>query len=110
MQTSQCGNCARYRGKLSCDRYPGGISEAILTGVEADDEGFLPVAKLAKLAKGFEDYTLPIAERDGALYARVKKVLCALGYQESDFLEGGQLEGLSTNQLLELANEARDKR
>jgi len=107
MQTSQCGNCARYRGKLSCDRYPKGIPEAILTGVEADDEGFLPVAKLAK---GFEDYTLPIAERDGALYERVKKMLCRQGYQESDFLEGGQLEWLSTNQLLELANEARDKR
>ena len=106
MQTSQCGNCARYRGSLSCDKYPDGIPEAILTGVEADDEGFLPVAKLAKLAKGFEDFTLPIAERDGALYERVKKLLCRRGYQESDFLEGGQLEGFSSNQLLEICDKA----
>lgn len=107
MQTNQCPSCARYRGALTCDRYPEAIPEAILTGERADEEGYLPIAKLAK---GFEDFTQPIADRDEALYERVKKVLCALGYQESDFLEGGLLEGLSTNQLLELAHEARDAR
>jgi hypothetical protein len=70
--------------------------------------GYLPIS--AFLKKAFEDFTLPIAERDGALYERVKKLLCRRGYQEGDFLEGGQLEGLSTNQLLELVNEAREEK
>lgn len=108
MQTSQCPNCARYRGSLCCDRYPDGIPEAILTGAEADPEGYQPIS--AFLEKAFEDFTMPIAERDGALYERVKLVLLNLGYQESDFLEGGQLEGLSTNQLLEICDKAREER
>ena len=107
MQTSQCPNCARYRGSLCCDRYPEGIPEAVLTGEQPDVEGFQPISELLK---AFEDFTQPIAERDGALYGRVKQVLLNLGYQESDFLEGGQLEGLSTNQLLEICDKARDER
>jgi len=104
MQTSQCGNCARYRGSLSCDKYPDGIPEAILTGAETDMVGYLPISSFLK--KAFEDFTLPIAERDGVLYERVKKLLCRRGYQESDFLEGGQLEGFSSNQLLEICDKA----
>lgn len=107
MQTSQCWRCTRYQGELRCDRYPEGIPETILTGEESDTQGFQPIAQLAK---GFEDFTLPIAERDEVFYERAKQVLLNLGYQESDFLEGGDLEGFSTNQLLELAREAREVR
>jgi hypothetical protein len=78
-----------------------------LTGAQSDDEGYLPITSLEK---AFEDFTMPIVERDGALYARVKQVLLNLGYQESDFLEGGVLEGFSTNQLLEICDKARDAR
>jgi len=45
MQTAQCWQCLRYRGDLSCDAFPRGIPEEILTGAfdhseeHADDNG-----------------------------------------------------------------------
>lgn len=48
------------------------------------------------------DHTLAIVEQEGVAYRRVKRAMQQKGYTEADFQPGGQLYGLSVNQLLEL--------
>lgn len=54
------------------------------------------------------DYTEEIVAKNGKKYEEIKAELLTIGYEESDFVEGGQLYGQSTNQLIDLAREKRD--
>jgi len=49
------------------------------------------------------DHTGPIAEKDDVAYKRVKQVLINMGWEASDFEQGGPLYGYSVNQLIDLA-------
>lgn len=114
MRTSQCGRCLRYRGDLTCDAFPDGIPEGILTGivdhadpVEGDDgKRFRPIPMpLKKADNGVEavvDTINEVVSKDAKAYQRVKAVLKRKGYRDEDFEEGGPLYGWSVNQLIDL--------
>ena len=40
MQSTQCAECKHYQGVLTCDAYPEGIPEKILTGEHDHAEPF----------------------------------------------------------------------
>ena len=54
-------------------------------------------------AEPIQDFTKPIADKDGEKYEKVKAELAQYGYTDSDFEEGGVLYGWSVNQLIDLA-------
>lgn len=106
MRTVQCPNCLRYRGLLTCDAFPDGIPEEILTGQHDHTEPFGSEKLLfSEIPGGLEkaDHTKRIADEDAARYERVKGVLKQRGYSEDDFTEeSGLFYGMSVNELLDL--------
>ena len=123
MRTAQCPICLRYRGLLTCDAFPQGIPEDILTGqfdhtkAKASEQTFEPMVSMTvqksldlageaevkgEAEGGFYDYTQPIAEAEEVRYERVKELARSRGYKDADFDEGGAFYGWSTNEILDL--------
>lgn len=116
MRTMQCGICLRYRGELTCDAFPRGIPEIILTGewdhrkshAGDNDKTFKPLPKILEKSgiPGIEamvDNINDVFNRDEVAYNRVKDVLKRKGYVDADFERDGALYGYSVNELIDLA-------
>lgn len=78
------------------DRY---IEAAKNTGV---------LSKAMEYAGLSPDYAQKIVDKEEKSYEQIKSELITMGYEPSDFDEGGPLFGYSTNQLIDLARDKRD--
>ena len=72
---------------------------------EEEEEKSLDKADSSQSEPLQHDFTKPIADKDNRAYERVKKVLKNYGYSDADFEDGGELYGMSVNELIDLVRE-----
>jgi len=116
VRTQQCPSCTRYWRHLTCEAFPAGIPETILTGQTSHaqpypgDRGKRYVRRASPpegqpVEKGLAEAVNAVRDRDAVAYRRVKSALVRKGYVESDFEAGGPLYGRSVNELIDLARD-----
>lgn len=69
---------------------------------EEEEKSEIQKAQLPQSEPLDHDFTKPIAEKDARAYERVKNVLIGRGYKKVDFEKGGELYGMSVNELIDM--------